>query len=201
MTGPSEAACAMARRLHGGQRGEEISEEVAREAAEAGLVVAYAGDGLTWIAGAYPRALPGHETLLDAIVDITCHDGTTRTVRLTWSAAEAIWTFETEIPHATFYIADGYAPWCRGIVIDLADTERHDDPATGPAAEWIDARDAVESAGVREYLAPNRKGRPEIVQLITGEFHGDGGVISWIRPGTRLLAIPPDPNDAKAVAP
>ncbi|MNW22346.1 hypothetical protein D3C71_2237660 [compost metagenome] len=29
------------------------------------------------------------------------------------------WTYKTEIPHATFEVADGDEPYCRGIVFSL----------------------------------------------------------------------------------
>lgn len=44
-------------------------------------------------------------------------------VRAVWSEkrGQPSWTYETDIPHSTFEVAEHGSPYCRGIVFDLAD--------------------------------------------------------------------------------
>lgn len=45
-----------------------------------------------------------------------------RKVEALWSAEPGYsWTYRTDVPHATFEIIEDGAPYCRGIVIDVAD--------------------------------------------------------------------------------
>ena len=121
---PDSPAWAMASRLHGRQRGAEITDGEEREAADAGLVVIFGkADVVMRIVGAiddeagfeayFSGGPPGHrvEAFFCQIPDVDA----------------PIWTFETSIPHATFDVMDDNnypgLVWCRGIIFDLADTE------------------------------------------------------------------------------
>ena len=45
-----------------------------------------------------------------------------RVIKALWSVVpDYSWTFETDIPHATFEIVEDGEPYCRGIVFELAD--------------------------------------------------------------------------------
>jgi len=45
-----------------------------------------------------------------------------RAVDALWAKEDGYsWTYRTDIPHATFEIVEDGEPYCRGIVIDVAD--------------------------------------------------------------------------------
>ena len=43
------------------------------------------------------------------------------TIKAVWGKGGYLWTYKTDIPHATFEIVRGKDKYCRGIVISLAD--------------------------------------------------------------------------------
>lgn len=43
------------------------------------------------------------------------------TIRAVWNDAAPYWTYDTDIPHATFEVMEGGEVYCRGIVFDLAE--------------------------------------------------------------------------------
>lgn len=46
-----------------------------------------------------------------------------KVIKALWCSSEYSWTYETEIPHATFDIMEGNEKYCRGIVFSLDDLE------------------------------------------------------------------------------
>lgn len=44
-----------------------------------------------------------------------------RSIRAVWGAGDVSWTYETDIPHATFDVLEDGEVYCRGIVFSLAD--------------------------------------------------------------------------------
>jgi len=47
-----------------------------------------------------------------------------KNIKAVWCCQDYFsWTYETDIPHATFDIFDGEEPYCRGIVFDLNNLE------------------------------------------------------------------------------
>lgn len=58
----------------------------------------------------------------EALKDYFARAPQVRAVDALWAKEDGYsWTFRTSIPHATFEIVEGDAPYCRGIVIDVAD--------------------------------------------------------------------------------
>ena len=58
----------------------------------------------------------------EALKDYFARAPQVRAVDALWAKEEGYsWTYRTVVPHATFEIADGGEPYCRGIVIDVAD--------------------------------------------------------------------------------
>lgn len=132
------------------QRCEELTEEDVELAHESGLVVIYGGsEDLVMLEGAIDDELDGPLVFDISALGIlqpweedepqTPEDAAgwleqkrlCKCIEAKWSDApsEYCWTFETEIPHATFEIIDGEDGYCLGIVIDMKDLnnpEAHD---------------------------------------------------------------------------
>lgn len=132
--------------LNGRTYGNEITKEEAAAAKEAGLVVVFgysddnvelrgaiddeigAFDGTTFkLDGA--GVLPTFKGLVEREAEelefadyFERRDGTWE-VKAAWNGAHGqfAWTFTTDVPHLTFDITDDGEPFCRGMVIDLAD--------------------------------------------------------------------------------
>jgi hypothetical protein len=129
----------LAAKLNGNEYCQEITYELAEEAAKAGLVAVFGGsDDLIYFAGAIADergASDGSETLiLDGKIfeepDCDCKwaakafgDASLRGryIRARWAINGYSWCYETNIPHATFEILEGEETYCKGIVFALAD--------------------------------------------------------------------------------
>jgi hypothetical protein len=131
----------LAARLTGRTIGEETSWAEGTEAREAGLVIVFgASDDLMEFEGAIDDEVDvqnGGMAQLDqsGVLDRDrCEDDdeiadhvqrlrTAKTIKALWAAEPGYsWTYETDIPHATFEIVeDGVdgEPYCRGIVFEL----------------------------------------------------------------------------------
>ena len=86
-----------------------------KRAKELGFVVVYGySDDNTEFRGAYCE-------------EIGCYDGGRvfkcgeKYIDAVWCKGEFTWTYDTNIPHATFEIYDGGENYCRGIVFELKD--------------------------------------------------------------------------------
>jgi hypothetical protein len=119
-----------------------IDKELIAQAKAAGLVIVYgASDDLMEFEGAIydelgcydgGTALVDAKGLLDraqidddddeAIADFAARKKTARKIEALWCKEDGYsWTYQTEIPHATFEVTDDGEPYCRGIVFALAD--------------------------------------------------------------------------------
>lgn len=124
--------------LNGREYRKEITRDEAHAAAESGLVVVYgASDDLMEFEGAISDELGAWEgatayLTADGLLQNECPDEDcpyfekqrekAATIKALWCAEDGYsWTFETEIPHATFDIVEDGEPYCRGIVFALAD--------------------------------------------------------------------------------
>ena len=68
--------------------------------------------------------LPNRDSIDDdaSLKDFFAREPLARTVEALWCAEDGYsWTYRTDVPHATFEIAEDGEPYCRGIVIDVAD--------------------------------------------------------------------------------
>ena len=126
--------------LTGREYGKEMAKEEEMQAKTAGLIVIFgASDDLMEFRGfandergAPTIALIDAKGLLpfrediehddEALKDYFARAPKVRAVDALWAKEEGYsWTFRTSIPHATFEIVEGGEPYCRGIVIDVAD--------------------------------------------------------------------------------
>lgn len=58
----------------------------------------------------------------EAITDYTLRKRRAVSIEALWDPGDGYsWSFQTEIPHATFEVVEDGAPYCRGIVFALAD--------------------------------------------------------------------------------
>lgn len=57
----------------------------------------------------------------DEIANFVLRKRAARTINAIWSDEGPAWTYETEIPHATFEVMDDGEVYCRGIVFSLDD--------------------------------------------------------------------------------
>ena len=127
-----------AQALDGSEYGEEGSRELFSAMKDAGLVAVYgASDDLMEFNGAICDEIgcfDGGTAYLnsDGILENDCENDdcphflkaqdTAKTVEALWGAEpELSWTYETKIPHVTFTVFEGGAPYCRGIVFALKD--------------------------------------------------------------------------------
>jgi|SRR5882757_2093556 len=111
--------------LNGNIYGREISEQQAQAAKDAGLVVVFGrSDDLIEFRGAI-----NDESGMSAFVTKTGLFGGSRygsesgqTIKALWRKEKPYcWTYQTDIPHATFIIYEDGQPWCCGIVFSLSD--------------------------------------------------------------------------------
>lgn len=131
----------LAAKLNGREYGDEMSKDEEREARNHGLVVVFGySDDNAEFRGAIDDEYPcfgGGEIKLHARGLINGHDkdycpcqfcgykpaaAKCATLRAVWcKGPEYSWTYETEIPHATFDIVEDGERFCRGIVFSVAD--------------------------------------------------------------------------------
>lgn len=131
--------------LNGREIGSEITDSEEQQAARNGPVVIFgASDDLCELRGAINDELSacegctvliGHDGRLLAEIDDQDievldkyevlaavrdrHRGALK-INARWCATpEYSWTFETDVPHATFDVMEGEEKYCRGIVVDL----------------------------------------------------------------------------------
>ena len=126
--------------LTGREYGKEMAKEEEMQAKAAGLIVIFgASDDLMEFRGfvddergAPTVALIDAKGLLpfredierddEALKDYFARAPQVRAVDALWCKEDDYsWTFRTDVPHATFEIVDDGEPYCRGIVIDVAD--------------------------------------------------------------------------------
>jgi hypothetical protein len=115
----------LAQALNGCEYRNEISKDLARDAKNAGLVVVFgASDDLIEFRGAiYDEvgAYDGGEALITSsgLLDECTR---ARVIEAIWNDTEApCWSYETDIPHATFDVMEDDEIHCRGIVFSLSD--------------------------------------------------------------------------------
>lgn len=134
----------MAARINGREYRDEMTAQDSEDARESGLFVIYgASDDLVEIDGLSADEMGcygGGELYLTAtgvaempdedeqevlakfgvLEQVKCAG---RKVQIHWDKDGYSWTYETDVPHATFEILDDGEKYCRGIVIDAADLE------------------------------------------------------------------------------
>lgn len=133
----------LAATLTGREYMNEITKAEQEQAKAANLVVVFgASDDLMEFrgaiddeVGAYEGAevevdakglIPNFESISrndkEALRDCLTREGKGKTIEaLSCEEVPYLWTFKTDIPHATFEILDEGDPYCRGIVFSLAD--------------------------------------------------------------------------------
>ena len=125
--------------LNGRQRGEEITESESEAAKESGLIVVFGySDDNAELRGAIDDEVgcfDGGEIYItkNGVLNTDCACGMYHDcdfARMAFSQAKKIsaiwgedvpWSYETDIPHATFDIFDGEDLFCRGIVFSIED--------------------------------------------------------------------------------
>ena len=127
--------------LTGREYGSKMAKEEELQAKAAGLIVIVGGsDDLMDFRGfvhAERGYYPGRVALIDAagllpvrediedddvLKDFFAREPGARAVEALWCVGEGYsWKFRTDVPHATFEIEEDGEPYCRGIVIDVAD--------------------------------------------------------------------------------
>ena len=126
--------------LTGREYGKEMAKEEELQAKAAGLIVIFgANDDLMELRGAIhdefscyggvalvdaKGVLPFREDIDDdeQLKDYWARVPAARAVDALWDKEDGIcWSYRTDVPHATFEIVEGGEPYCRGIVIDVAD--------------------------------------------------------------------------------
>lgn len=123
--------------LNGRAYGEEISDAEEKQAKDAGLVVVFgASDDLMEFRGAVSDevgAYKGNDAFFTkaGLLRSLCSDeecpyfaekqDAATYIAAKWHDGGIPWTYETEIPHATFDIMEDDEKYCRGIVFALAD--------------------------------------------------------------------------------
>jgi hypothetical protein len=125
----------LAAQLKGNQYGDEISEDLAREAKNSGLVVVFgASDDLMELRGALHDETGGgaYVTPLGLFNELEC-DSECKYYRAAKAEAVEIealwgkdgwsWQYKTDIPHATFEIFEDEEKYCKGIVFALSDVK------------------------------------------------------------------------------
>lgn len=111
-----------------------ISKETKAAAKKAGLLIVYGlSDDLVEFDGAFTDEIGAYNGTIsyvdkrgvlgrDDIADFVNREPNARKIEAIWAPGNSYsWMFKTDIPHATFEIVEGGGPYCRGIVIDLAD--------------------------------------------------------------------------------
>jgi hypothetical protein len=127
--------------LSGREMGSEITAEEEAQAKAAGLLVIFgASDDLMEFRGAANDELSvydGGTALIDSrgvlpdrdnieddgvLRDFFAREPLTQKVEAMYCEEGVyVWAYRTDVPHATFEITEGGTPYCRGIVIDVAD--------------------------------------------------------------------------------
>lgn len=126
--------------IHGRQYDEEISREEEAEFKAAGLVAVFgASDDLIEFRGAFNDeggCYEGGSFLIDAQGILPSYESCetkeeaeeyfkrkprAKRIHANWDTDGYAWTYEFEIPHATFEIFEGGEPYCRGLVFSIAD--------------------------------------------------------------------------------
>ena len=127
--------------LTGREYGKEMVKEEEQQAKAAGLIVIFgASDDLMEFRGAITAEfncydggmahidakglLPDRENVEDDVElkDLFARQPSARSIEALWTVEDGYsWTYSTDVPHATFEIVEGGEPYCRGIVIDVAD--------------------------------------------------------------------------------
>jgi hypothetical protein len=129
----------LAAAIHGCEYRQELSRFDGREAKAAGLVVVYgASDDLMDLEGAISdeTGAPGlayvdalgllnRDSIEDGddeeIAAFVARKKSARTIRAVCGPSDLSWSYETDIPHATFDVLEDGDVYCRGIVFALAD--------------------------------------------------------------------------------
>lgn len=126
-----------AARLNGREYLEEITKAEEAEAKQLGLVVIFgASDDLMEFRGAIDEeggACGGTTAYFnaDGLLQNECEDEgcpyfekikkSAKTIKALWNTDGYSWTYETDIPHATFDIMEDGEKYCRGIVFSMSD--------------------------------------------------------------------------------
>jgi hypothetical protein len=121
--------------LNNREYGYEVPYDVGRIAAENGLVIVFGvSDDLCEFRGAIDDEVDAYEGTTvplskHGIVINECDDDRcpyyakkkekAAKINAKWCDGDIAWTFETDIPHATFYIFEDAKIFCRGIVFSL----------------------------------------------------------------------------------
>jgi hypothetical protein len=138
----------LAMRLNGREYGSEIHKVEEAMAKSAGLLVIFgASDDLVELRGAINEEVGAYDgaTVLISVdgkilKDIEREDEDVlesydvleivkekrkkaAKIKAVWSNSEPPWTFETDLPHATFEVMEGEEKFCKGIVIDMKDVD------------------------------------------------------------------------------
>lgn len=134
----------LAAQLNGIEYPVVIADVLFQQAKDAGLVIVFsASDDLMEFAGAIYEEigayggvsvdvddkgiLPEFEYIAtnknkDALRDYFQREGKSKTIEAKWDGGDGYsWTYETEIPHATFEVVEDGDRYCRGIVFSLSD--------------------------------------------------------------------------------
>ena len=145
-----------AAKLNGRQYGNEISKLEAQQAKDLGFVVVFGySDDNTEFRGAYDD-------------EVGCFDGGrvyvdgNHYIDALWCKNGIDWSYETNIPHATFEVYDGADLYCRGIVFEKH-PDRSKDPIGSKQATPLvkDERSEEISAGFAEIVKVIRQGTAE----------------------------------------
>lgn len=135
----------LAHKLVGLQYPVNLPKELVAQAKSAGLVIVYgASDDLMEFEGAFrdelgcydggtanvdrKGLLPAFEDLdtrdRDALRDFFQREKSVVPIQALWCAEPGYsWTYKTDLPHATFEVAEDSEPYCRGIVFAMADVD------------------------------------------------------------------------------
>lgn len=137
----------LAARLDGAEYPLRPSRELLAEAKAAGLVIVYgASDDLMEFDGAIydefgccsgGTAFVDAQGLLDrgriddddeAIADFVARRRKARTIEAKWDCDGFSWSYQTDIPHATFIVMEDGEPYCRGIVFAVSALAAQEQP-------------------------------------------------------------------------
>lgn len=130
-----------AKMLSGREYGMELTKDEERQAADAGLVVAYGySDDNVELRGAIDEEVGAWDgttirlTKTGVLQGPTCDSAencecpyfsaaknAAKTIEAVWGAGGVSWTFETDIPHETFNIYEDGELFCVGIVFSVED--------------------------------------------------------------------------------
>ncbi len=119
----------MAAKLHGREMGDEFTLEDRLAARASGLIVVYGYsdycvevDGVSCDERAIDLLYFRRPGLVEQHnEECECNNCTAPTSQVKPEYKDAVWRFQTDIPHATFDIMEDGALYCRGIVFSLSD--------------------------------------------------------------------------------